>query len=85
MKYHPIKHVCPYCGSAPVINKDPLWRSDNGTTHGYYNCHDFSVGCPNTDCPVRPQTREYDTIYEKDEDVQIMKAIKDWDTRYVEG
>ena len=68
---------CPFCGKDGTIEKIPLW---NGS-HGYPDCYDIFIRCSNTMCPIRPKTRSYDTISEKNEHELIKKAVADWNTR----
>lgn len=68
---------CPFCKGDVLLIKDPLW---NGS-HGYHGCYEFYVKCNNENCLVKPKARAYHTIYEKNEQVQIDKAIDAWNNR----
>ena len=68
---------CPFCKGEAEVIKEPLW---NGS-HGYHDCYDYIVRCNNIKCNVRPETRGYNTIYEKNEEIQKQKAADDWNNR----
>ena len=67
---------CPFCGSAAELHIDPMWHG----SHGYHDCYDFYVKCPQ--CGVTRQV--YNTIYDNDENKATQKAIDSWNTRYQE-
>jgi len=68
---------CPFCKGYAEVIKEPLW---NGS-HGYHDCYGFYVKCSNSNCNIKPKTKSYDTIYEKNEELQKQKAIEDWNNR----
>lgn len=69
--------VCPWCQEEPDIFKSPLWAG----THGYKGAYKFNVGCRNPKCPVRPETKGYDTVYGRPAQECIDKSIEDWNNR----
>lgn len=68
---------CPFCKGEAELVKDPLW---NGS-HGYHDCYGFYITCGNNKCNIKPKTRSYDTIYNKNEETQKQKAADDWNNR----
>ena len=68
---------CPFCGTIPELISDDL-----GAYHdGYPGCVEYKVVCNNDECLVKPQTRGYNTIYEKSIMTQMNKAIEAWNNR----
>ena len=43
---------CPFCGEIPYIEKKPLWKTYNGTTHGYYGCFEYDIRCHKCGCNI---------------------------------
>lgn len=68
---------CPFCGKSPEIIHDPLWHG----SHCYHDCYDIYIKCCNPECPIKPKTRAYNTIYEKSIITLQQKAWDDWNTR----
>lgn len=69
---------CPFCGSSVEIQKQPLWQTINGSTHGYYNCYNFEITCLKCGCSTF-KTKS-DTVYRTEEEAK-REIIKNWNTR----
>lgn len=70
--------LCPYCQSAPIFQKKPLWNIHTGG--GYSGCYDIYLECGNDKCRMHPETKRYNTIY-NDEEVAKGDALADWNWR----
>lgn len=71
---------CPFCGEDVYLDRVPLWKSYNGSTHGYYGCYEFDVHCRNTECGCRVPLIKNDTVY-RDEEEARLNAIAQWNRR----
>ena len=75
---------CPFCGTIPYLKRNLLWsRGPDGSTHGYYNCHEYVVSCPNPKCGCRINLSNNNTIYNTDEEAR-QNAINAWNKRFKE-
>lgn len=71
--------VCPFCKGEAELIKEPLWNGG----HGYFDCYEFYVKCSNLNCFVKPKSKSYHTIYEKNYQIQISKAVNAWNDRNI--
>ena len=69
--------VCPWCKKKPNLIKREMWAPGG---HGYYGCYAYFVECANTKCKIRPATKHYNDIYDRDT-TAIKDACEDWNTR----
>lgn len=69
---------CPFCGNNVYIEKKPLWREYNGTTHGYSGCYEYVICCHNCGCNL--PLKGNDTIYRSPEEA-CENAIEQWNRR----
>lgn len=76
---------CPFCGETPYLERKPLWSTySNGSTHGYYGCHEYVIQCRNPECGCSVKLGRNDTVYNKDEEAR-QNAIKAWNRRVSPG
>lgn len=75
---------CPFCGEIPYLERKPLWKTYNGSTHGYYNCYEYVIQCRNHDCWCTVKLGQNETIYRDDETAR-QNAIKAWNRRMGDG
>ncbi len=66
---------CPFCGTIPIIRKNPLWRVGG---QGYYGCYEFDIHCD--ECGCRINMIGVNTIYNTEEEAKE-NAIKIWNRR----
>lgn len=73
---------CPFCGKDVYMEKRPLWKTYNGSTHGYYNEYEFIIECTNPECRCNVRLGANDTIYRTEEEAKE-NAIRQWNRRAV--
>lgn len=73
---------CPFCGKDVYMEKRPLWKTYNGSTHGYYNEYEFIIECTNPECRCNVRLGANDTIYQTEEKAKE-NAIRQWNRRAV--
>lgn len=71
---------CPFCGNAVYLEKKPLWRDCNGSTHGYFGCYEYVIECNNPECRCNVALKGNNTVYAKDEEAK-QNAIEAWNRR----
>lgn len=71
---------CPFCGEDVYIDKVPLWKSYNNSTHGYYGCYEFDIRCKNPECGCTIPFIKNDTVYRSEEEARL-NAIDQWNRR----
>jgi Lar family restriction alleviation protein len=72
---------CPFCGELPYLEKKPLWRTVNGSTHGYAGCWEYDIRCHKCGCTIPLHSN--DTIYRSDDEAK-QNAINTWNRRYTD-
>lgn len=72
--------LCPICGDAPIIDKEPLWKQYGNSTHGYYGNYEHTIKCSNKSCPMSQIKFESDDIYRKPEEA-IEKIKNSWNDK----
>lgn len=73
---------CPFCGKDVYLEKRPLWKTYNGSTHGYYDEYEFIIECTNPECRCNVRLGANDTIYRSEEEAKE-NAIRQWNWRAV--
>lgn len=73
---------CPFCGESVFLERNPLWSTHGGSTHGYYNCYEYVIQCHNPKCRCTVKLGNNDTVYNTDENARI-SAIQAWNKRAI--
>ena len=68
---------CPICNSQSHLEVNPMWKTFNGTTHGYYDSYSYKYKCPKCNLV---NCNGADTVYTDKDKVQD-KAIVNWNKR----